>query len=279
MAMSSLAEIEPKSSQRLMDLVDAAGIDVSDWANFKGGKIYAARNPKYCYEWAFPEHPKKLIVLNLWHELMETRRDGAVFIEVNNRWFATQRSGIESYRALKTDEIIQEAVKQKLPVRVIVLGGRRRDNPTEKASHVSKRLLDPVAWSFTSYNWDTGKCVITRGDDKFIDQFGVRQTEPTPPEKHAVKGFAYDRSSIVRTNVLIRANGKCEWCDETGFKMEDGKIFLETHHIIPLSEGGSDVESNVAGLCPNHHREAHHGINRDKMRKDLLKKLAVLYEK
>jgi hypothetical protein len=36
-----------------MDLVAAAGIDVSDWANFEGGQQKAASNPKYCYDWAF----------------------------------------------------------------------------------------------------------------------------------------------------------------------------------------------------------------------------------
>jgi 5-methylcytosine-specific restriction protein A len=51
--------------------------------------------------------------------------------------------------------------------------------------------------------------------------------------------------------------------------MPDGKVFLETHHVIPLSEGGGDTEGNVVALCPNHHREAHHGANRDRMRIEL----------
>jgi 5-methylcytosine-specific restriction protein A len=32
---------------------------------------------------------------------------------------------------------------------------------------------------------------------------------------------------------------------------------LETHHIIPLSEEGEDIEENVIALCPNDHRRAH----------------------
>ena len=40
-----------------MDLVKLAGVDVSDWANFKGK--HASTNPKYCYEWSFIE-PGKL---------------------------------------------------------------------------------------------------------------------------------------------------------------------------------------------------------------------------
>lgn len=79
--MSKLSEIEPKVKPNLIDLVKAAGVDVSDWANCK---TVASRNPKYCYEWAFVE-PKKVVVLNLWHEHMKERRDGTVFIELNNR--------------------------------------------------------------------------------------------------------------------------------------------------------------------------------------------------
>jgi len=43
-------DLKPKERLRVMDLVSEAGIDVSDWANFKGGEGKAASNPKYCYE-------------------------------------------------------------------------------------------------------------------------------------------------------------------------------------------------------------------------------------
>lgn len=56
--------------------------------------------------------------------------------------------------------------------------------------------------------------------------------------------------------------------------MADGKIYLETHHIVPLSEDGLDTEKNVAALCPNHHREAHHGVIKTEMRKKLLNLIA-----
>jgi 5-methylcytosine-specific restriction protein A len=55
--------------------------------------------------------------------------------------------------------------------------------------------------------------------------------------------------------------------------MANGKVYLETHHVIPLAEDGPDTESNVATLCPNHHREAHHGEIRDKMKQQLLSRL------
>ena len=173
------------------------------------------------------------------------------------------------------DAAIQTAIKEKLPIRVVVLGGRRRNinNPGEHASQVSKRLLDPVAWSVTSYDWNTGECTLTRGDHRFVDQFSIPEQTERKPERREVSGPAFVRSPIVRSNVLSRANGKCEWCGELGFKMADGRIYLETHHVVALSENGSDTESNVAALCPNHHREAHHGEKKNEMRKKLLEHL------
>jgi hypothetical protein len=274
--MSKLSDIRPTTKFRLMDLVEKAGIDVSGWKNFKGGRKKAAANPKYCYEWAFVKS-KKMVVLNLWHELMELRRDGVVFIEMNPRWFADQRTGTERARSLRADAALQLAVKYKLPIRVIVLGGRRRNSLKEKASHVSSRLLDPVSWTITKYNPNNGDCTVTRGVEKYADQFVVKKEMGLKPQRHKVSGLAFDRSSIVRSNVLSRADGKCEWCGKAGFIMSDDRIYLETHHVIPLSERGLDTESNVAALCPNHHREAHHGVKRAAMRKILLKKIGRHY--
>ena len=52
--------------------------------------------------------------------------------------------------------------------------------------------------------------------------------------------------------------------------MSDGSMFVETHHIIPLAEGGYDIENNVVALCPNHHREAHYGSDRAAMQQKLM---------
>ncbi|MCQ9156197.1 HNH endonuclease [Acidomonas methanolica] len=59
--------------------------------------------------------------------------------------------------------------------------------------------------------------------------------------------------------MLKRAHGRCEHCDQPGFRRGDGAVYLETHHIVPLHEGGPDRVDNVIALCPNDHREAHYG--------------------
>ena len=59
--------LRPAGRGRVMAFVQAAGIDVSDWVNFTGGRAKAATNPKYCYEWAFIDRNKGVAVFNLWH--------------------------------------------------------------------------------------------------------------------------------------------------------------------------------------------------------------------
>jgi 5-methylcytosine-specific restriction endonuclease McrA len=73
---------------------------------------------------------------------------------------------------------------------------------------------------------------------------------PTPA------GSAFDRRPEVRRIVLVRAAGRCEWCGQSGFSMANGRTYLETHHIIPLSEKGLDTPENLVALCPNHHRRS-----------------------
>ena len=56
--------------------------------------------------------------------------------------------------------------------------------------------------------------------------------------------------------------GRCEACERPApFTTTTGEPYLEPHHIRRLSDGGPDDPRYVAALCPNCHREVHHGIN------------------
>jgi 5-methylcytosine-specific restriction protein A len=81
------------------------------------------------------------------------------------------------------------------------------------------------------------------------------------------------RDREVRRQVLARAAGLCEFCGEAGFLTHGGAIYLETHHVIPLSEGGADRVDNVVALCPNDHRKAHHSKDRHEIRQALVAKI------
>lgn len=180
-------------------------------------------------------------------------------------------------RAEGLDRAIQEADRNGLPIRVIVNDGKMReaDDPKAKASTVQRRLLDPLPWAVTSYDRKTGQCTLTRGAiaKGSADQFDVPRDEDEPVARIEVSSSVFVRDPVLRAAALRRANGRCEFCLSPGFAMSDGRVFLETHHVIPLSEGGRDSADNVAAVCPNHHREAHHGSRAAAIRGTLLSRL------
>lgn len=283
--MSALSEIRPRKHQRLIDLVRAADVDVSDWANFKRGARWAAANPKYCYEWSFVEHGK-VIVLCLWHASMHVE-DGAIVQTLNMREIARRfeeltGGALGKRRSRGMDLAIQRAFREGLPIRVVVCEGHRRDldEPEAKPSRVHRRLLDPVTWAVTSYDWSTGQCTLVRGvlPDRFADQFSIQSGAAALAKRRAISGQAYVRSAEVRRRVRERAQGKCEWCGELGFTLPDGRVYIETHHVVALAEDGFDTQDNVVALCPNHHQEAHHGVNKRMMREALLDRLARMID-
>src|SRR5262245_44929178 len=108
--MTDLSKLKPKERQRIMDLVEEEGVDITDWPNNKRGKKWAAANRKYCYGWAFIQ-PGKVVVLNLWFDLM--RMDAAtIFQSINSREFANQQRLLDrvvvAERADRMDSAIYE---------------------------------------------------------------------------------------------------------------------------------------------------------------------------
>jgi 5-methylcytosine-specific restriction enzyme A len=276
--MSTLDEIKPVAKPRVIDLVSAAGIDVREWGKFAGGEKRAASNPLYCYEWSFRK-PGSIVVLNLWYQSLRERK-GIVSNDMNLRksvqTYAKSGKGHGRARAEKTDIAIQDAAKNLLPVRVIINDGKMRagDDLTD-SSHVERRLLDPVPWKVSSYDWETGECKLTRGGlpGRFVDQFILQADIDAEVEQRMISGMAFVRDAGLRERARNRAKGLCEYCGKPGFATAAGDMFLETHHVLPLGEGGADTEENIAALCPNHHREAHHGARRDEIRQTLLRHL------
>src|SRR5688572_2090111 len=124
MDASELDQLRPTERNRVIDLVEAAGLDVSDWANFEGGAEKAASNPKYCYEWAF-EAPGHAIVVNLWYEDMRQLNDtvSVSFTLKDPKVF----KGVRKTRADKLLHVIAHAHAGEVPLRVIVNAGKAGD--------------------------------------------------------------------------------------------------------------------------------------------------------
>lgn len=81
------------------------------------------------------------------------------------------------------------------------------------------------------------------------------------PERLQETTSSFQRDPRVREAVQSRAKGSCELCSQPGpFLTRDGDRYLEVHHLTPLAQGGADLIENAAAVCPNCHRELHHGV-------------------
>jgi len=116
-----------------------------------------------------------------------------------------------------------------------------------------------------------GSSVATRnksdkpGVEKLAEPLGTKY-----PNKTTTEVTQYERNSVVRDWVLSKANGHCECCKQKApFATNDGFPYLEIHHLRHLADGGSDTTSNTVALCPNCHREMHHGNDKDELVKNL----------
>ena len=279
-SMSQLSDLKPRSKQLMFDLVEAAGFDMTDWRESSNDPRGPKANPKYCYEWAYME-PGKLIILNLWHPSM-VEEHGRIIQRANFRLDAEFHRRVSrkmewARRAQRLDDAIQAALKGNLPVRVVLLDGvmRKKEEVETKPSSVKLRELDPELWTITDYNWNNGAFELTRGilAARYVDQFDLDQVAKSEPERRDTSGSIFVRDPAVRRRVLRRAAGCCELCGQAGFRMASGALYLETHHVVSLSEGGADVDENVVALCAHDHRRAHFAEDRAAIRDRLFLKL------
>ena len=209
-------------------------------------------------------------MLNLWYSSIRERK-GIVFVDLNLR--KRQYNGVAKVRAEKRDLAIQEAAKNLLPIRVVVNDGRMRKatDPEPKASQVDHRLLDPVPWAVTSYNWKTGKCSLTRGvfAGGIVDQFSGEQEAAEFPEGRTayVLHRKRERSALLTKKVksLALKNHGHLYCKVCGFDFQNiygqiGEGFIEAHHTIPVSrlhEKSITRIEDIVLVCSNCHRMLH----------------------
>lgn len=97
------------------------------------------------------------------------------------------------------------------------------------------------------------------------------------PRREVATGTIFVRDPRVVAFTQKRANGTCELCSQAApFLKPDGTPYLETHHILPLAEGGPDTVNNCAAVCPNCHRALHSADNRKHLADKLKASIARL---
>jgi len=83
------------------------------------------------------------------------------------------------------------------------------------------------------------------------------------PDKIQTVVTNYKRNPDVIVEVLNRADGKCEICNQPApfIRRSNHTPYLEIHHKIQLADEGEDTIENAIAVCPNCHRKEHYGLN------------------
>lgn len=99
-------------------------------------------------------------------------------------------------------------------------------------------------------------------DTKEYQQIENNFLEDHPELKNEIEEVLIKRIKRVQEIVLKiknKYNNCCQFenCGFT-FSKNNGGFYSEAHHLIPLSQEGSQDENNIVILCPNHHRMLHY---------------------
>lgn len=77
--------------------------------------------------------------------------------------------------------------------------------------------------------------------------------------------------NIIKNFYIYSNVTKCDCCGNKTFLNKNNNPYLEYHHLVPLSNNGTDHVLNIFGICPMCHRKFHHcnKSDRKKMYEDL----------
>ena len=93
--------------------------------------------------------------------------------------------------------------------------------------------------------------------EEIAENYLMRSVSGSGSQKKSLSNV-YVRSAEVVKETRRRANGVCQFCKQPApFIDNNGKPYLEVHHVIWLSKGGEDNTSNTVALCPNCHTRMH----------------------
>lgn len=275
--MSALEDLKPTDKLLVMDLLHQAGVDVSQWKNYRGKR--PAANPKYCYNWSF-EQPGEVVVLCLWHQSLE-ELEGKITFRRQYRAFSSARhergASVWNRRDAAFGDDIEMAYRQQLPIRVIVVDGKPRNakDAKPKPSLVTARMLDPVKWAASRIDDAHGDFLLVRGEDPKVpavvssdlELSGFEGKLKTAFVKHRWREAKMRRAKIASARAVNGGRLICEVpsCGFDFFK-KYGKLgvdYAQVHHLLPLNKSpakGREVKlADLAIVCANCHAMIHRG--------------------
>jgi hypothetical protein len=117
---------------------------------------------------------------------------------------------------------------------------------------------------------DAAALAVAAGEDILRPPDRV-ELSSLPRQKAQRPGSAgYLRDARVRAKVIQMAEGRCECCGDLGFVTESGERYLESHHVVEVSQRGPDSPTNVVAVCPSCHRKAHYAADRSQIERRML---------
>lgn len=163
----------------------------------------------------------------------------------------------------KLARMIAEALEENPPTQDYISTIAQWSNNKDEAGHGQWILYNEVAKALEELGWVKIESNPPQRDIPI--PLGVEK-----PKEIISQTTQRERDPMVRDWVLQSANGFCECCKQKSpFEVGDGVPYLEVHHVRHLANDGSDRISNTVALCPNCHRELHHG----KLKEELIENL------
>lgn len=138
--------------------------------------------------------------------------------------------------------------------------------PALYTTNQMKRRLKGLNLTFVSlkvshsHDEDFQRAVSASLGDRTGRKKRLKAASPKPSQRVLIQNV-FVRNADVVAEVLERADGHCEKCGKPApfLRAKDKRPYLEVHHKITLASGGDDTVANAVAVCPNCHREAHHG--------------------
>ena len=256
---SVLDALRPTKKHNVMDLVRAAGVDVTAWG-YVDNQPYPVpqSNPNFCYDWSFGS-PQEGYVLCVWHVGLSERKERVLYecdmgshtrelrAELGRKGLSDGQRG-RLVKQIKRSEAFEAAVANSYyasrSVRLILnLGDTRSDDElADTAYKVKERELDTQQWYVHTLNED-GDALIVRGEKS--PNIGSLPLSSVPPESPGEDDKWREAQVRVRQGQgdfrtkLLEAYGRR--CAITGTHLEP---ILEAAHIIPHAEGTNYRTSN-----------------------------------
>lgn len=136
--------------------------------------------------------------------------------------------------------------------------------------------LDPASFSDKEIDIVSDE-ILSDVDDTYLDE--RIKAVPKVPQKKTTTSSEFVRSREIVEKAKRRSKYICDYpkCGWKGFIKQKGGQFIEVHHIIPLSEKGTDTMNNVAALCPECHRKQHYSENKINLRSKLIVEIKRKY--